>query len=840
MRLTTIAHLHRARLRARLGQELLSALGIAVGVALLFASQIANTSLSGSVSRFTSGLVGSARLQLTARDTQGFDERLLAGVRRLPSVSVAAPVLQSSVTVVGAQGSQAIDLIGVQPSFIGLKGRLLGHVSANALSDQRGIALPAPVAQKIGAGALQAVSLQIGARTVPTTVATTLGSREIGEIAHSPIAIAPLALAQSLTGMQGKISRILVVPRAGREVEAQSALRRLAAGHLSVQPADFDATLFAQAEAPTEQSTELFSAISALVGFLFAFNAMLLTAPQRRKLIGDLRLDGYTPLEIVQVILYDALVLGLVGSLAGLLLGDLLSRDLLQTSPGYLSYAFPVGSLRVITLPSMALALAGGTLAAIVGVLLPLRLDAFVSRPVRIRRPPLTARHSLAGPMLGATLCAIVAAVILLTGVRSVQAAIGAVVCLLLGLLATLPVAFRAAAAIFDRLQRPIMGVASHLAAIELQSSSTRARSLAIAATGAVAVFGSVAIQGAQRNLQHGLDEVSSDITRVTDLWVSPKNPSDVLATTPFQSHLARELRRVAGVAEVSAYRGAFLDIGDRRVLVIGPPRSGDRPIPPTQVIDGHLARADALLREGGWVVLSQELARAHRLRIGDTVTLPAPNPVRLRLAATTSNFGWPAGAMIVNADDFARAWGSSDPSAYEIELRPNVAPELVERDIAHLLGPGSALSVQSAAQREATYRATQHQGLARLDDIAALVLIAAAVAMATAMGALIWQRRRRLSGMKVDGFDHRELWRALLYESAVLLGTGCSLGAAFGLVGQLVLSRALVTVTGFPVIFSPAVAVAAAMFAIVTVSAVIIVALPGYAAAQVRPALGD
>jgi putative ABC transport system permease protein len=51
MRLSSIAHLYRVRLKARLVlvQELLAVLGLSVGVALLFASQVASASLNGSV-----------------------------------------------------------------------------------------------------------------------------------------------------------------------------------------------------------------------------------------------------------------------------------------------------------------------------------------------------------------------------------------------------------------------------------------------------------------------------------------------------------------------------------------------------------------------------------------------------------------------------------------------------------------------------------------------------------------------------------------------------------------------------------------------------------------------
>lgn len=609
---------------------------------------------------------------------------------------------------------------------------------------------------------------------------------------------------------------------------------------LNVLPANFDAKVFAQAEGPTTQSTELFSAISALVGFLFAFNAMLLTAPQRRRLIRDLRLDGYTPLEIAAVMLYDAFVLGTAGSLLGLLIGDVLSRGLLQTSPGYLSFAFPVGSLRVVAFGNVALSFAGGLIAAVVGIFLPLGAEAFAFPAIYGKRRPSTRRARPWLPTLCVLACATVTGVSVAAGIGSVQTAVLAFTGLLLMLLAILPGAFRATVSIFDRLQRPVMGIATHLAAIELRSNATRARSLGVAATGAVAVFGSVAIQGARGDLQRGLNRVSSEITRVTDLWISPRAASDALATTEFASNAQPRLAKLRSVAEVSVYRGAFLDVGNRRVLVLAPPRTSEDPIPASQLVDGAIGRANALFREGGWIALSQDLARAGHVGVGGIFTLPTPHPMRLRVAVTTTNLGWPAGSAILNADDFARAWGTLEPSAYEVKLKPGVSPLVAQQEIAHLLGPRSPLVVQSAAQREAEYRATQQQGLSRLNDVAALVLVIAAVAMATAMGALIWQRRPRLSSMKIDGFDHIELWRALVCESALLLGAGCSLGALFGLVGQLVLSRALVSVTGFPVVFVPALPIAAAIFAIVTVSAVAIVALPGYIAAQVKPALGD
>ena len=73
--------------------------------------------------------------------------------------------------------------------------------------------------------------------------------------------------------------------------------------------------------------------ISALVGFLFAFNAMLLTVPQRRRLIADLRRDGYTPRTVIAVLMFDAVVLGVLACALGLALGEELSIHLFHSEP---------------------------------------------------------------------------------------------------------------------------------------------------------------------------------------------------------------------------------------------------------------------------------------------------------------------------------------------------------------------------------------------------------------------------------------------------------------------------------------------------------------------------
>jgi putative ABC transport system permease protein len=827
-----ILYLYRVRARARFIQEALAAVGIAVGVALLFASQVANTSLNGSVDQLTSGLAGQSRLQLEARGPEGFSESLLAEVQRLPGVRSAAPVLEAQANVLGPSGTEPVELIGADPRFVRLGGSLLRHFSAAALARQHAFALPAPVAERIGASSLQVVQLQIGASTIHALLGITLGESAIGQLMHSPIALAPLAYAQELAGMTGRISRIFVRPEAGHDRQVHAELVGLAGGRINVEPADYDATLFDSAAEPADQSTALFAAISA---FLFAFNAVLLTVPARRALIADLRLDGYSLWTVIEVLLFDALILGVVASLLGLALGDELSLRLFHTSPGYLSFAFAVGSQRIVSWQSIALAVVAGMLAASFGVLAPV-CEIFARRrdgAARHTRPAHATRASTV-LLVGGLGC-----LVLTTGVLVLvpQAAVLGVITLTSALLLLLPVLLRGVLTLVERLTEMVKAKAPFVAVAELRS--TWVRTVGIAATGAVAVFGSVAIQGAHADLQRGLDQSAHDVTSSAEVWAFPPGVSNLLATAPFRGGASKALARLPGVRSVWTYRGGFLDFGDRRVWVSAQPVAQPQMVFAHQLVQGDLAVANARVREGGWAVISKAIAAQHHLHIGASFTLPSPRPTSFRVAALSTNVGWPPGAIIINADDYARAWESDDAGAYEILTTPGASPVRVRREVEVALGPTSGLVVQTAAQRLTHQRAASRQGLQRLSEISTLVLIAAVLAMAAAMGNMIWQRRARLARLKLDGFSDGAVWRVLILESLLLIGTNCSIGAVFGLYGQLLGSRAILRVTGFPVVFSFGFLLALGSLALVTAATAGITVISGYLAARVRPAVG-
>jgi putative ABC transport system permease protein len=829
-----LLHLYRVRVRARLVQECFAVVGIAAGVALLFASQIASQSLSSSVAQLSHGIVGNATLQLLARDPQGMPESVLARVRRIDGVRVAAPLLEASAQASGPRGSESVELVGADSSLRALGGALVRRTELEPFAGVDGVLLPAPLARHLGVTRFgREVTLRLYGRTERAPLYKQLHEAQIGGLVASPIIVAPLSFAQEMTGLAASVSRILIEPAPGMEPDVRRALARLADGRLNVESTSYDERLFAKAASASNQSTALFAVISALVGFLFAFNAMLLTVPQRRRLIADLRRDGYPPRTVMAVLLLDALVLGAVACLLGLVLGDELSMHLFRTNPGYLGSAFAVGTQRAVGWRSIVIAAGGGMLAAVVAVLSPLR-DILSRDPlaaIAVKERYGVSRASVA-TALGGALCLAAASAVLLAAPKL---AIVGMVLLIAALLLLLGLALDAALALLTRLARTMARAVPHVAGMEL--SAARARAIGVAATGAIAVFGAVAIQGAHADLLVGLEHAAHDENAFTDAWVSPPGAYNLLRTAPFTPTQKAKLEALPGIRAVRIYRGGLFDWDERKVWAIAPPSDAVPLLPPSQLLDGSVAQASARVRAGGWLVLSQAIASEHHLRIGSRVILPTPVPTSFRVAALSTNIGWAPGALIMSAADYAHAWGSADASAYNILLDPRVGVARVADEITRALGGSSGLVVQSAQAHADEQNGLSRQGLERLSQIATLILVVAVLAMAAAIGNMVWQRRPRLAKLKLEGFHRMELWRTILLESLLLLAVGCATGAVLGLYGQQLLDRALANVINFPVVYSVAVVPAILSLAIVTAAALLIIAIPGYVATGVSPA---
>ncbi len=835
-----LLYLYRRRLRVHRVQEMLAGLGVAIAVALVFAAMVANGSVAGSAGEVVHAVIGPADLQLRARDSAGLDEHLVARVAHLPGVRQAAPLLEQTATLRSASGRHTtVDLAGADLRFAVLNG--LAHTLPIAAFAPGGIGLSRTSAAELGVTASNGVSVELQLRggVHRLGVAAVLGPEAAGALSQARIAVVPLGRLQQLAGLQGRLTRILIRSQPGQHALVRAELAKLAGDRLTVAPADADIGLLRQALRPSDQASGFFAAISALLGFLFAFNAMLLTVPERRQAIADLRLIGTKRAAIIQIVVFQALCLGLVASLVGLGAGYVLSLGVFHQSSSYLAEAFTLGSNTVVGLGPLLLALLGGMLATFLASAVPM-LDLRRERSLDAVYATDGAPGNTLSARLGVRLGIAAAVLLVLTTIAfELQPALALVASGMLALATVLviPMVFaavlRIAAALAERFQRlTILQVA--LTSLR----STTLRSLALAATGAVAIFGGIALGGSRDDLLRGIDGFSHSYSADAALWVT--NPQDNQATVSFDGARYRaRIAHVPGVATVQSFQGGFLELGTRRTWIIARPPGANRRVLESQVIDGSPRRAIELLAGSGWIAVSQQLAEEHHVGPGGSLLLPTPGGnVRFRVAATTTNLAWSPGVIFIGAADYQRLWSTRSPTAFGVDLTPGANAATVRTALARALAPNSSLEVSTAPAREGRIDKLTSEGLSRLGEISVLLIIAAILTMAAALGSSVWQRRRALAGLRLSGVRVRRLRRILMLEAALMLGTGCITGAVAGIFGQIVIDAYLKHITGFPVASLATSGRPLEVLALVIVIVLAIVAVPGWSAARVSPTL--
>lgn len=833
VRLSMLVHLYRLRLRSHAVQETLAGSGIAVGVALVLGVLVANTSLTSSAAEFVHQSIGSAGLQIAARSPLGFDEQLSSVVRRLAGARATAPLLQENIAVVGPRGRRSAQLVGVNARVVTLGGFGTRNFGLGGFRFSGGLILPSSLAGQIGAEPGDKVTVFAFGVAHTIDVGAVLNSAQFGAFASSPVAVALLTVAQRLTGLRHRVTQVLVQPRRGDNALVRAGLRRLAAGRLDVLPADNELRLLEQAVQPNDQSTSLFAAISVMVGFLLALNAMLLTVPERRRFLADLRMQGYDWRQILVLLGFQAVILGAVASGAGVLLGVLLSHIFFHRIPVYLADAFPIGTQQVLGASTVLLALGCGMLATVLASLSPV-LDLRPSRPAdavfhdhegggEVLARQTVLRLALAGLV---SIGLIAALVLLAPGLTIVGG-----VALALTTLCLIPSLFAALARVLRWGGERVRSSALIVVVSELRATTTR--SVALAGIAGLAVYGSVAIGGARADLIHGLDSSFGEYLGTADVWVT--TGGNDLTTNSFRADGAvQAVARSPAVASVRVYQGTYLDVGQRRLWIIARPAGDSTMIPASQLLEGNLAHATQLLRQGGWSTISGDFASEHHLGVGQSFMLPTPSgQARMRVAAITTNLGWSPGAVILNAVDYRRYWQTAEPSALEVNLKPGVDQAQGKAAVAVTLAGRRGLGIQTLNERVRQYDNNARQGLSALSEISTLLLIAAALAVAAALSATIWQRRPRLASLKIQGYDAGQLWRALLLESAIVLGAGCAVGAVAGVCGHALASRWLRLKTGFPAPFALGLGHVALTFALLAAIALAVIAIPGLAAAR-------
>ena len=329
MSLTTLAF---RSLRARPARVALSVLGVALGVAVLFAGLATNAAVETSVGTTVRELVGRADLRVAAFGETGLSAETVAAIAGTPGVAVAAPALERRTYLgpgldAGAALPPPVTVLGIDPT---IDGRLhdLALVAGSALADptehsaliterlaaQDGLTLGSPITMQGAADGITYRVVGIVAGDGPLTGA------------FGRTVIVPLATEQAVFATTG-VSRVDIGLAPGTDAAtASSALeaRLTSQPYVLSSPKDLAAALRASTT-DFQATTALIAAVALFAGAFLIFNTLSMTVTERVREVGLLRAAGARRGQVMSFMLTQALAIGVVGSLLGLVLGGLLA-----------------------------------------------------------------------------------------------------------------------------------------------------------------------------------------------------------------------------------------------------------------------------------------------------------------------------------------------------------------------------------------------------------------------------------------------------------------------------------------------------------------------------------
>ena len=765
---------------------------VMLGVALALSVHLINASALSEFSQAVRSVNGQPDLTLRASQGQ-FDESLYARIASLPEVSVASPVLELSTYAQAAGGTrQSLRVLGVDALLLARLAPELLPRPADA-DDRFAFFAPATVflnaaAQNaLGAGSLQ---LQSGLNMLAVRVA---GSVAAG---GGPLAVMDLGAAQDLFGRGGELTRIDLQLRAGVD-RADFVRRQHSAADWPAQlqwsePGDA-AQRVSQLSRAYRINLTVLALVALFTGAFLVFSVLSLSVAKRAQqlaLLGVLGLGGATRLHLV---LCESLLLGLLGSAAGVALGTALAALALRLLGGDLGGGYFAGIAPVLQWSwAAALTYGGlGVVAALVGGWWPARTaqqlppaqslkglgvapsghgHAWLSLALLLGGALLALLPPVAGIALGAYLSV---ALLLVGGIGALPGLIG----LLYGRLSPL-VAKRA------------------LPMLAVERARRVRESAGVAVSGVVASLSlAVALTIMVASFRHSVTDWL-DVVLPADLYVRTAGSSAAGETAYFSAEFVQAVAAVPGVARVGGLRVTQLLLSPDQPAVALIARDMQTPARVLPLVGPALSVPAGAIG----IYVSEPMLTRYQASVGQFFE-PMANSFaktgapRFFVAGVWRDYARQFGAIAMDEQDFVRLTGDRRVNDLALWLAPGAREDAVQAGIRQLAAQSTGPGLNSELIELASAGQIRTRSLQIFDRSFAVTYWLQAVAIAIGLfgvaanfSAQVLARRKEFGLLAHLGLTRRQVLSVVAGEGAAWTVMGSLAGLALGLAVSVVL----------------------------------------------------
>jgi putative ABC transport system permease protein len=744
-------------------QGLLSVTGIALGVAVVLAVDLANHSALRAFELSDRAVSGAATHAIVSV-SGGIDEEFYSALRVEHGFRDSAPRVTGSVRTAN---DRTLRVLGVDP--LAAPGMAVGGGTAERQTDAAtiigtpdGVMLTGATARSLGVAKGDALPVIAGGDQRTLQVVSLLeGDDAVVEGLRNTL-LMDIATAQVLLEETGLLSRIdLKLDDRGRR-----RLESILPASLALNPSEARGRAMDQMTRAFQINLTALSLLALLIGAFLIYNTQTLYVLNRREALAVWRTLGVTRLRIMKQVLSEAAWLALAGCVAGCLAGLALSRILLALvtrTINDLYFTLEVSSIAVEP-GAIARACALGFIAALAASALPALEASRVQPRLALSRSRVEAaarQMRLAGPVFGAVM-GLVAAVILAAFDRSIIAGFAGLFFIIAGFALLVPAGLHLIAQVAAPLLRRSLGWMGLWSARNVLASMSRTQIAVTALTIALAatIGVSVMIQSFRLTVVHWLDNYLR-----ADIYISRPDESG----SGIDPGLLRRLRAHPGVAAVNT--GLW-----RRLPTEGEPTTlfvldaGARGFSNFQLVSRASEAVWPAFSGRDTVIVSESYAYHHDLEPGDMLELPTERGRRgFTVADVFYDYGSDRGRVAMHRDIHDRHWDEPEFESLAVFLEPGTDGakllEGIERD--ELRGTG--LHARSNERIRELSLAVFDRTFTVTEVLRLLTVIVAGIGILSALVAIQMDRAREFAVLRASGLTRGGLSRLMMLEGGIM-----------------------------------------------------------------------
>jgi len=741
----------------------LALLGIATGVAVMLAVDLANASSRRAFLLSMDTLNGRATHQVVGGPS-GIDEQVYVRLRVDDGLNAIAPIVQGEVE----SGSVALSVLGVD---VFAEAGFRTWAAPGAAGDGGGLPRIRSLLTEGGSVLMNAATAALlgvePGDKLPVTAggldrqASLVGLLEDPDGRLDNLLITDVATAQTWFDSLGRLTRIDVRVPEGSAL-ADRIRSKLPAG---LQLLDADSRTQATTAMTDAFMTNLtaMSLLAMLVGVFLIYNSVGFAVVQRRGLIGILRALGLTRGETFLLILLESIALGALGVLLGAAAGIWLGDALLALVSRSINDLYFRVSVNEVTLDGVSML--RGTLAGFGATLLAALVPAFEAAGFRpalaLRRSVLEARTGRSVSLLAfAGVIAMAAAAVLLAfSGRSLVAGLVALFMLILGFAVGVPLAVRSTIPALARLGFRLGGTTVRMA-IEGIAASLSRTGVAIVAL-AVAVSATVGVSVMVDSFREAVRNWLGDTLR-SDIYVGVDDGT-------LDRSLVDELVAVPGIGEVSSSRRVWIEspLGRTRLIALS---MASRSYDGTELLDAEPREVWPGFDAGELVLVSEPYAYRQQLGRGDSVMLQTTDgPREFEVGGVFRSYDANQGAVVMSRVAYDRYWSDDAIDSLGLYLEADADAAAVVARLRAIAEGRQALRISSNADIRRLSLQIFERTFVITNVLYWLAVGVAVIGILGAMLALQLERARELAVLRALGMTPREIGGMVTLQTTLI-----------------------------------------------------------------------